>query len=211
MQIMVLADAVIEQEFRNKKLNQGIKVIFIENQSSLLNNEINYDNIDSFFLLEEAINKDTYRVFGTKPVFINSTIHTLSELDLPGNFNRINGWSTFINRDIWEIATSHKEIVNTIFQKMGWKYITVADEPGLVSARIISMIINEAYFALGEGVSSKDEIDIAMKLGTNYPYGPFEWAKKIGLKKVYSLLQKLSETNNSYTIAPEMKNELLTD
>jgi 3-hydroxyacyl-CoA dehydrogenase len=73
------------------------------------------------------------------------------------------------------------------------------------------MIINEAYFALGEDVSSKDEIDLAMKLGTNYPYGPFEWCKKIGLKKVYSLLEKLSDTDSRYSIAPAMKNELTTD
>ena len=72
------------------------------------------------------------------------------------------------------------------------------------------MIINEAYFALGENVSSKDEIDVAMKLGTNYPYGPFEWSKKIGLNRVYSLLEKLSETDSCYSTAPAMKNELLT-
>jgi 3-hydroxyacyl-CoA dehydrogenase len=45
------------------------------------------------------------------------------------------------------------------------------------------MIINEAYFALEDNVSTKAETDIAMKLGTNYPYGPFEWGQLIGLKK----------------------------
>ena len=48
------------------------------------------------------------------------------------------------------------------------------DIPGFISARVVSMIINEAYFALEEEVSSKEEIDTAMKLGTNYPYGPFD-------------------------------------
>ncbi len=45
----------------------------------------------------------------------------------------------------------------------------------------MAMIINEAWHALAEEVSTKNEIDTAMKLGTNYPYGPFEWAEKIGL------------------------------
>ena len=74
----------------------------------------------------------------------------------------------------------------------------VADEPGFISARVIAMIINEAYFALGDDISSKTEIDIAMKLGTNYPYGPFEWAELIGEENILSLLQKLAETDTRY-------------
>jgi len=60
------------------------------------------------------------------------------------------------------------------------------------------MIINEAWFALQEGISTKQEIDIAMKLGTNYPYGPFEWGDKIGLKNIYRLLKEMSGENSKY-------------
>jgi 3-hydroxybutyryl-CoA dehydrogenase len=74
----------------------------------------------------------------------------------------------------------------------------VPDEKGLISARIVSMIINEAFFALEEKVSSKEEIDTAMKLGTNYPYGPFEWGEKIGFKKIVSLLTALSNEEERY-------------
>jgi len=206
MQIMVLADEAIEQEFENKKLNDSIKVIFIKSSSEIIND----DNTAALFILKEEINKEEIKDFGSKPVFINSTIHTLKELGVPENFSRINGWPTFVNREILEIATSREEDAKYILGELGWKFIKVADQPGLVSARIISMIINEAYFALGEDVSSKDEIDVAMKLGTNYPYGPFEWSKKIGLNRVYSLLEKLSETDSCYSPAPAMKNELLT-
>ena len=89
-----------------------------------------------------------------------------------------------------------------------WKYSIVPDIAGFVSARIISMIINEAYFALGEGVSSKENIDIAMKTGTNYPYGPFEWAKKIGLQRVHHLLLQMEKENDRYSIAPALLKEL---
>jgi len=61
------------------------------------------------------------------------------------------------------------------------------------------MIVNEAYFALEDKVSTPTEIDTAMKLGTNYPYGPFEWSEKIGLKNIYLLLQKLSKQDSRYT------------
>ena len=76
--------------------------------------------------------------------------------------------------------------------------ITVQDEPGFISARIIAMIINEGYFAVEDHVSSKAEIDTAMKLGTNYPFGPFEWSHLIGLNNILALLQKLNLTDTRY-------------
>jgi len=203
VKIIVLADVYVKQEFKKKQINANIQVTYIEN---LL--EIPDSYADTFFLLKEEINWKDHKIFEGKPVFINSTICTLKELDLPENFNRVNGWLTFINREIWEIATCKEDIVKDIFEKLEWKYIKVVDEPGLVSARIISMIVNEAFFALGEGVSTKSEIDVAMKLGTNYPYGPFEWSDIIGLEKVHNLLEKLAKTDSRYSVAPAMKKEL---
>jgi 3-hydroxybutyryl-CoA dehydrogenase len=66
------------------------------------------------------------------------------------------------------------------------------------------MIVNEAFYALGENISTKDEIDLAMKLGTNYPQGPFDWAEKIGIEKIYSLLKKLSQKEERYIPAPAL-------
>ena len=56
--------------------------------------------------------------------------------------------------------------------------------------------------------SSTKEIDIAMKLGTNYPYGPFEWASLIGLNKIAKLLEILNLTDKRYAIAPALLLEL---
>jgi 3-hydroxybutyryl-CoA dehydrogenase len=67
------------------------------------------------------------------------------------------------------------------------------DVPGFISARVISKIINEAWISVDEGVSTPGEIDIAMRLGTNYPFGPLEWAEKIGVGKVRSLLERLEQ------------------
>ena len=69
------------------------------------------------------------------------------------------------------------------------------------------MIINEAYHALDEEVSTKEQIDIAMKLGTNYPYGPFEWSEKIGLKNVVQLLQNLATQDERYVISALLLSE----
>jgi 3-hydroxybutyryl-CoA dehydrogenase len=69
------------------------------------------------------------------------------------------------------------------------------------------MIINEAYLALGEQVSSREDINTAMKLGTNYPFGPFEWAERIGPARVARLLTKLSESQPRYAPAPLLLKE----
>jgi len=57
--------------------------------------------------------------------------------------------------------------------------------------RVVSMIINEAFFSLEDKMASKNDIDTAMKYGVNYPLGPFEWADKIGHEKVIHVLDEL--------------------
>jgi len=62
-----------------------------------------------------------------------------------------------------------------------------------VFCRILAAIINEAGFALSEGVATAADIDTAMKLGTSYPKGPLEWAKQIGHRTVRGTLKALNE------------------
>lgn len=133
-----------------------------------------------------------------KPVFINSVIETLQELKAPANIVRINGWPGFLQRPAWEIAGNIDEQTRSIFETLGIRLHAVADEPGFIAARIIAMIINEAFLALEDEVSSKKEIDIAMKLGTNYPFGPFEWCTAIGTANILALLEKLNKESNRY-------------
>ena len=143
-------------------------------------------------------------------IIVNDVITTLDKL--PENFIRINGWTGFLKRPIAEAACNDaatKTSASTIFSCFSKTTEWVPDTAGLISARVLGMIINEAYFALGEEVSSKEEIDTAMKLGTNYPYGPFEWGNKIGLKNVYDLLFALAQTNPRYKPAPLLKKEAL--
>ena len=111
-----------------------------------------------------------------------------------------------MQRDIWEIASGDPNTALETCNKIGWKILFVEDKPGLVAARVVSMIINEAFLTFNENVSTIEEVDLAMKLGTNYPFGPFEWAEKIGVEKVHGLLQKLSETDGRYLPSPALKN-----
>ena len=92
-------------------------------------------------------------------------------------------------------ATSDESynIVKELSINMGKQPITVTDSPCFVTSRLIQTFINEAIFCLYQGVSSKEEIDTAMKLGMNHPMGPLELADFIGLDVVLSMQQALCD------------------
>jgi len=71
--------------------------------------------------------------------------------------------------------------------------IVVKDFPGFISNRILMPLINEAIFALGEGIADKESIDNIMKLGMNHPMGPLQLADLIGLDVVLDILNVLYE------------------
>jgi len=198
MRIAIFANDIQKNEVTEKGFNGNQDVIWLNQQQ-----QQNLENADVCIdlLFDEGDNTKNIFITGI-PVFANAVITATSEL--PSNYVRINAWNGFLKREIVEIAAANeniKEQATTILNAIGWKFVWAPDEPGMIAARIISMIVNEAYFALGEKVSTKEEIDTAMKLGTNYPYGPFEWSKKIGLHKIYSLLKKLNEKEVRYEIA----------
>lgn len=81
------------------------------------------------------------------------------------------------------------ELLRSLFP--GKEVEVLADRLGLVSARTLAMIINEAAFAVMEGVASAEDIDLAMKLGTSYPEGPLRWVDTIGAERIVNLLDGL--------------------
>lgn len=76
-----------------------------------------------------------------------------------------------------------------------------------VFARVLAMIINEAMFAVQEDIASEPDIDLAMKLGTNYPAGPIEWGRAIGFEKIHGVLRALHAEfqDERYKAAPLLK------
>ena len=70
-----------------------------------------------------------------------------------------------------------------------------------VALRVISCIVNEAFLALSEGVATAQDIDRAMKLGANYPKGPFEWADEIGPDRILHALDSLRTTHGDAYLA----------
>jgi 3-hydroxybutyryl-CoA dehydrogenase len=93
------------------------------------------------------------------------------------------------------------------FASLGKHTAWVGDAPGLVLGRMICQVINEAAFALGEGVGSAEDIDAGLVLGMNHPRGALAWADAIGLDHVTAVLGGLlAETGEErYRIAPELR------
>jgi 3-hydroxybutyryl-CoA dehydrogenase len=74
---------------------------------------------------------------------------------------------------------------------LGRHVVWTEDSPALILPRIISMLANEAAFAVAEGVADEETIDQAMTLGVNYPQGPLAWAKGLGYGRVVAVLDHL--------------------
>ena len=207
MVIAALCDNELKAEFIEKGIPVGIVIMWADTVKVLYSMEA-----DVYFdLLFEMDNERIERVkkILPKPVFVNAVTYSLKQIGEP--FIRINAWPTMLRRNITEIAVADDLQIKTaesIFQQLNWKYQVVPDVPGMITSRILAMIINEAYYTLGAEVSTKEEIDTAMKLGTNYPLGPFEWSEKIGLNKIYELLTMLSKTDNRYAVAPALGEEI---
>jgi len=197
MRLVVLANEHQKEEILSGGLKDDCKVDWIKTSAVLSD----FDNCDALIdLLFEENGYDTSHLknYVSKPVIVSSIIKMTEEIGI--DVIRINGWPGFLKRSVAEISCSdvNKAHAETILNKFNKKTEFIPDIRGFVSSRVVSMIINEAYFALEENVSTKKEIDTAMKLGTNYPYGPFEWAEKIGLKNIVSLLTELSLNEKRY-------------
>ena len=125
---------------------------------------------------------------------------------------------TFIQKPLVEIAPtiySPKEtieVVSRFFHSIGKEIEIVQDRIGMVLPRILCRIINEATFAITDDIASPQDIDTALKLGVNFPFGPFEWAEQIGFRQVYSLLNALHSDiqEERYRVSPLLKQMALT-
>ena len=93
------------------------------------------------------------------------------------------------------IATSDEtyRVVEDLAKRMGKTPIEVNDYPGFISNRVLMPMINEAIFALYEGVAAPEAIDGVMKLGMNHPMGPLTLADFIGLDVCLAILRVLEE------------------
>ena len=105
--------------------------------------------------------------------------------------------------EVWAKNERTGKVMDTFLQELGISSVRVRTPGiGFIYPRIVAMIINEAWLAREDDLADVENIDLAMKNGVNYPWGPFEWGEKIGLDKVKMLLEELLRADGSERYRP---------
>ncbi len=215
----------------------NITIVGSKDQAGLIKSKVKGDHtlLFSGFLSESHLEKadvvfdfsteensealEQYVNYPEMTVFLNAVTFSLAEQivyqsEIKCKLFGFNGHPTFIERDILEVSMYNggdRGYLESLMNELGLANEVVDDRVGMVTPRIIAMIINEAFYTVMEGTATKEDIDLGMKLGTNYPMGPFEWAGKWGIHNVYEVLEALFEDTKGerYKICPLLKKEYL--
>lgn len=185
--------------------------------------EEDYSEYDAIFDLnfdDDYSNLEIYAGLKETPVFVNAVKTSLNEaVYATGSKIRcrlygINALPGFSTQPTWEISLLRRfetPELDKVTKQLGINYLPVEDRVGMVKPRVIFMIINEACYTLQEGTATIEDIDTSMKLGTNYPFGPFEWCDKIGITPVFETLAALYEDTKDerYKVCPLLKTKYL--
>jgi 3-hydroxybutyryl-CoA dehydrogenase len=138
---------------------------------------------------------------------------SLAELDVTGGAVGFHVLPPLAESRVVELTRSSitnptaAERAEAFFRSLGKHVEWVGDAPGLVLGRLVCQLVNEAVFALSEGVGSAEDVDAAMKLGFNHPRGPLEWADMIDLDHVLTVLDALFDElhEERYRAAPMLR------
>lgn len=219
MQIVVVGPAQMRPEFE-QKFTFSHQYIFLPDYAALPDYLTEAEVVFDFFLADNPAKLMLYQAQPGVVVFCQAVTVSLLGMvraapTLPaGTLLGFNGWPTFLNRPYLEVTvrqTADKPVLAAICRQLGTEYLLVDDRVGMVTPRVLAMLVNEAYYTLQDNTASATNIDLAMKLGTNYPYGPLEWADKVGLAKIYKLLEALyADTRDArYKICPLLQKRYL--
>lgn len=219
MKILVVGEPKNQEEI-TAKFGEKHEIIAFDDLTEITKEAFfEADVVFDFFIAEEPEALEFYEQRPDLTIFTNMAMSCFGNLKIFQNPTQntvfgFNGLSSFINRSVLECSLQdelEKEKLNLLGGKLGTDFEIVEDRVGMVTPRIICMIINEAYYTLQEGTAEKADIDQGMKLGTNYPFGPFEWSEKIGIEKVYELLEAIYDDTKEerYKICPRLKKQYL--
>ncbi|MBK6265469.1 3-hydroxyacyl-CoA dehydrogenase [Marivirga sp. S37H4] len=220
--VILIVGSLENNEELKAKLGENHSFYFAEDLSDITEETFFKAEVVFDFLAHETPESLVfYEQKPEMPVFVHMAMSSFVEMAVytPKIQNPIfgfNGFPTFINRPILECTMTNdnqKEMLTQICSKLGTDFEIVEDRVGMVTPRVIFMIINEAYYTVQEGTASKEDIDLGMKLGTNYPLGPFEWCERIGISNVVEMLEAIYEDTKEerYKICPLLKKEYLLE
>jgi 3-hydroxybutyryl-CoA dehydrogenase len=106
-----------------------------------------------------------------------------------------------------DASTTGVQGADRFFRALGFLPEWVGHAPGLVLGRIVCQLVNEAAFAIGEGVGSPQDVDAGLELGLSHPRGAVTWGEQIGLDHVFAVLEGLYNERHEerYRCAPMLR------
>ncbi|MEE8475079.1 MAG: 3-hydroxyacyl-CoA dehydrogenase NAD-binding domain-containing protein [Myxococcota bacterium] len=155
--------------------------------------------------LDGILNEDAIIATNTSSLSVTKLASYVSR---PGHFVGMHFFNPVPAMKLVEIVRGMRTNDSTVAavrgmaEKMGKAPIDVKDSPGFVVNRVLFPMINEAAFALQEGVTEAEGIDECMKLGCNHPLGPLALADLVGLDVVYAILDSLYREYGEPRYAP---------
>ena len=201
---------IISEDDKKTILSRINKIIGVENTPIDVNLVIEaiYENKEAktniFNILQPLIKSDSIFTSNTSSISITE----LSVSNRPDKFIGMHFMNPVPMMKLIEIIRGYStsdETFNTIknlSEKLEKVPVEVFDYPGFVANRILMPMINEAVFALMEGVASKEDIDTVMKLGMNHPMGPLTLADFIGLDVCLAIIEVLYNGYNDPKYRP---------
>jgi 3-hydroxybutyryl-CoA dehydrogenase len=201
---------IITEDQKQAALNNISKTVGLDKVSAdvdLLVEAI-YEDKDAkltiFNKLNSIIKEES--IFATNTSSISIT--ELSTSNRPGKFIGMHFMNPVPMMKLVEIIRGYStsdetfQTIKSLAEKLGKVPVEVFDYPGFISNRVLMPMINEAIFALMEGVASADDIDTVMKLGMNHPMGPLTLADFIGLDVCLAIMEVLYHGYNDSKYRP---------
>lgn len=201
--IKELSDFLSSKHEVSEALDSSIDLIF---EITNYDREIKFNNLNYI----QSANTNSPIVSSSLCITLHDQLRAFTD---PGRLLGIGLYPSFSETEGIEVSNtrlssqdSFNSLVNSLLE-LGKEVHHVEDRPGMVNLRVVTLIMNEAYQVLQEGTSNRDDIDTAMKLGTNYPHGPIEWSEKIGLDLVYHILESMYNNfgDDRYRITPLLR------
>jgi len=162
---------------------------------------------DLFAKLDQVTPKDVILASNTSSISIDSLASRTGRPDRVAGMHFMNPVPIMTLVEVVRGPRTSDKTMNAILdlaKKLGKTPVISADRPGFIANRVLMPMINEAFFALEEGVGSATDIDLVMTLGMSHPIGPLRLADLIGLDVVLAILEVLERdlADRKYAPAP---------
>jgi 3-hydroxybutyryl-CoA dehydrogenase len=205
----VKKEIIKEEEKQNalKNINKTVGLDKVPNDIDLVIEAIFEDKaakLSIFNKLNSIVKSETIFTSNTSSISITE----LSSTTRPDKFIGMHFMNPVPMMKLVEIIRGYStsdetyQIIKSLTEKLGKVPVEVFDYPGFISNRVLMPMINEAIFALMEGVASAQDIDTVMKLGMNHPMGPLTLADFIGLDVCLAIMEVLYNGYNDSKYRP---------